>query len=95
MFKCYDHKEKNFVACKILRSKKRLYKQGLIEKRIIEVLQEHDPEDKKNIVRIEGAFTFRKHLVLCFEMLSMNLYDFIKQNNFAGVSVGLVRRFAI
>ena len=28
-------------------------------------------------------------------MLSMNLYEFIKSNNFQGVSVGLVRRFAI
>lgn len=38
---------------------------------------------------------FRKHLILSFEMLSMNLYEFIKMNNFQGVSVGLVRRFAI
>jgi dual specificity tyrosine-phosphorylation-regulated kinase 2/3/4 len=28
-------------------------------------------------------------------MLSMNLYDFIKLNNFQGVSESLVRRFAI
>jgi len=28
-------------------------------------------------------------------MLSMNLYEFIKMNNFQGVSEGLVRRFAI
>jgi dual specificity tyrosine-phosphorylation-regulated kinase 2/3/4 len=38
---------------------------------------------------------FRKHLVIGFELLNMNLYDFIKSNNFAGVSISLVRRFAI
>ena len=29
---------------------------------------------------------FREHLVIAFELLSLNLYDFLKQNNFQGVS---------
>lgn len=72
-----------------------MYKQGLIEAKILEQLRDNDPEDKKNIIRIKEKFVFRKHLILSFEMLSMNLYEFIKSNNFQGVSVGLVRRFAI
>ena len=32
---------------------------------------------------------------MTFEVLQMNLYDFLKRNNFAGVSESLVRRFAI
>ena len=78
-----------------MRNKKRLYKQGLIEARILEQLRDNDPDDKKNIIRIKEKFVFRKHLILSFELLSMNLYEFIKSNNFQGVSVGLVRRFAI
>lgn len=31
VFKCFDHLKKEIVALKILRNKKRLYKQGLIE----------------------------------------------------------------
>ena len=58
-------------------------------------LNDDDPQDKKNIIHLKEKFLFRKHLVLSFEMLSMNLYEFIKSNNFQGVSVGLVRRFAI
>lgn len=38
---------------------------------------------------------FRRHLVISFELLSMNLYEFIKSNSFQGVSLGLIRRFAI
>ena len=34
-------------------------------------------------------------MILVFEMLSINLYEFIKMNNFQGVSLNLVRRFAI
>ncbi len=32
---------------------------------------------------------------ITFELLSMNLYEFIKNNDFQGVSLGLIRRFAI
>lgn len=48
----------------------------------MEQLKENDPEDKKNIVTIMEKFTFRSHLILTFEILSMNLYEFIKMNNF-------------
>ena len=37
----------------------------------------------------------RNHLCITFELLSINLYEFIKNNNFQGVSLGLIRRFAI
>lgn len=67
---------------KILRNKKRLYKQGLIEASLLVKLKDADPDDKKNIVKIIESLTFRKHLILTFEMLSMNLYEFIKMNNF-------------
>ena len=46
-------------------------------------------------MRILDYDIFRKHLLISFELLSMNLYEFIKQNNFQGVSTGLIRRFAI
>lgn len=36
VFKCFDHKNQEYVALKILRNKKRLYKQGLIEAKILE-----------------------------------------------------------
>lgn len=52
MYKCFDHKEKVHVAMKILLNKKRLFKQGLVEKKILEVLMDDDPEDNKNVVRI-------------------------------------------
>jgi len=51
VLKCFDHKQKEFVALKILKNKKRLYKQGLVEAKLIETLNKADPDDKKNIVR--------------------------------------------
>ena len=45
-------------------------------------LRDNDPDEKKNIVRLIETLEFRKHLILSFEVLSMNLYEFIKMNNF-------------
>ena len=95
VLRVFDHKQKEFVALKILKNKKRLYKQGLVESKLIETLNIHDKEDKKNIVRRLDHFVFRKHLCLTFELLSVNLYDFIKMNNFQGFSLSLIKRFAI
>ena len=82
VMRCFDHKEKCYVAVKVLKNKKRLYKQGLVEARLIKHLNDNDPEDKKNIIKRLDQFVFRKHLILTFEMLSVNLYEFIKMNNF-------------
>jgi len=51
VLKCYDHKERDHVAIKILKNKKRLYKQGIVEAKLIKHLNDNDPEDKKNIIR--------------------------------------------
>jgi dual specificity tyrosine-phosphorylation-regulated kinase 2/3/4 len=51
VLRVFDHKIKEFVALKILKNKKRLYKQGLVEAKLIESLNRLDPDDKKNIIR--------------------------------------------
>lgn len=51
VLRVFDHKTKEFVALKILKNKKRLYRQGLVEAKLIESLNKLDPEDKKNIIR--------------------------------------------
>ena len=65
-----------------------------MEVKILEHLMAKDKEHKSGIVRVYGYFYFRNHLCITFEPLSINLYEFIKNNNFKGVSLGLIRRFA-
>ncbi len=38
-------------------------------------------------------FYFRGHLCIAMELLSINLYELIKANNFHGFTTGLIRRF--
>lgn len=82
VIQCFDHKMKEKVALKILKNKKKLHKQGKIEIKILELLRENDPEDTKNVVTVKDSFTFRNHICICFEILSINLYQFIKNNEF-------------
>lgn len=58
-------------------------------------LLEADPTDRYCIVRIRQYFVFRKHVCIVFDLLSTDLYAFIKSNRFQGLSANLVRRFAV
>jgi len=93
--KVIDHKKDYVVALKVIRNKKRFHHQALVEVKILEHLMNKDKDHKSNIVRVFGYFYFRNHLCITFEALSMNLYEFIKVNNFKGFSVALIKRFAV
>ncbi|CAG8516761.1 9848_t:CDS:10 [Acaulospora colombiana] len=92
VLKCLDHKTGEYVAVKIIRNKKRFHCQALVEVKILENLNNWDPDDSHNIIRMEDHFYFRNHLCIVFELLSMNLYEFIKSNGFQGFSLGLIKR---
>jgi dual specificity protein kinase YAK1 len=52
-----------------------------------------DPKDEHHILRLKDTFIHCRHLCLVFELLSSNLYELIKQNQFRGLSTSLVRVF--
>ncbi|CAI9614125.1 unnamed protein product [Staurois parvus] len=47
-----------------------------------------------NVIHMLESFTFRNHICMTFELLSINLYELIKRNKFQGFSLQLVRKFA-
>lgn len=55
--------------------------------------ERYDKLDKHHILRLKDTFIHKKHLCLAFELLSVNLYELIKQNHFRGLSTNLVRVF--
>jgi serine/threonine protein kinase len=80
------------IALKIIKNKPAYFHQALVEVHILKMLNDkHDPDDVKRIVRMVDFFVFRKHLCIAFELLSVNLYDVLKQNSFRGVSMALIR----
>eukprot|EP00803_Ostreobium_quekettii_P006553 evm.model.scf_1561.2 EVM.evm.TU.scf_1561.2 scf_1561:11317-16881(+) len=95
VLKCYDYKTHTLQAVKIIRNKKRFHHQALVEVKVLEMLKQRDSDDGRNVVHLQEYFYFRSHLCIAFELMSINLYELIKQNNFQGLSLGLIRRFAV
>jgi dual specificity protein kinase YAK1 len=54
-----------------------------------------DPDNKHHIVRMRDFFMHRSHLCLVFELLSVNLYELVKHNQFRGLSMNLLRFFIL
>ena len=92
--KTYDHRCHQHVALKMVRNEKRFHRQAQEEIRILEHLKKQDKDNTMNIVHMLEHFTFRSHICITFELLSMNLYELIKKNKFQGFSLQLVRKFA-
>ncbi|XP_077151281.1 dual specificity tyrosine-phosphorylation-regulated kinase 3 isoform X2 [Ranitomeya variabilis] len=92
--KVYDHKLHQHLALKIVRNEKRFHRQAAEEIRILEHLKKQDKTGSMNVIHMLESFTFRNHICMTFELLSMNLYELIKRNKFQGFSLQLVRKFA-
>ncbi|KAG9352897.1 hypothetical protein JZ751_017473 [Albula glossodonta] len=92
--KVYDHKMHQHLALKMVRNEKRFHRQAAEEIRILEHLRKQDKTGSMNVVHMLENFTFRNHICMTFELLSMNLYELIKRNKFQGFSLPLVRKFA-
>ncbi|XP_015784407.1 dual specificity tyrosine-phosphorylation-regulated kinase 2 isoform X2 [Tetranychus urticae] len=94
VIKAYDHKTQQHVALKMVRNEKRFHRQAQEEIRILDHLRKQDKDNTMNIIHMYENFTFRNHMCITFELLSVNLYELIKKNKFQGFSIQLVRRFA-
>ena len=80
----FDHKTKKSYALKILKESEELYEQFQLEVSVLKVARDH-PAASKNIIEIKGDFEFRGHVCIVTEMLSLNLYSFIKAQNYEGL----------
>ena len=89
-----DSRTNTDVAIKIIKSKKPFALQARTEIELLEALKGTDREDTHNLVRLLEHFVFRGHQCLVFELLSYNLYELLKNTQFHGVSLNLVRKFA-
>eukprot|EP00158_Paraphelidium_tribonemae_P007829 Partr_v1_DN28372_c0_g1_i2_m78822 putative dual-specificity tyrosine-(Y)-phosphorylation regulated kinase len=95
--KAQNIKTREIVAIKVIKNKPAYTNQSTIEIQILDLLNkrfENVDEGQNHLVTLLDSFFFRRHLCLVFELLSVNLYELIKQNQFRGLSINLVRLFA-
>merc|ERR1719201_2342111 len=83
---------KEAVAVKIIKNKPAYFHQAIVEVKVLQTLNNRSDADGQNhIVRMLDFFVYRRHLCIVFELLSVNLYEVLKQNAFRGLSTTLIR----
>lgn len=93
--KCQNLKTQEVVAVKVVKNRTAYFNQSMMEVSVLDLLNGRmDKNDDHHILRLKDTFIHRQHLCLVFELLSVNLYELIKQNQFRGLSTTLVRVFA-
>ena len=92
--KCFDHKTNENVCIKIIKSNDKFQSQAMIEIKILEHIKNNDINNEYNIVKYHSYFKFRKHICIVFELLNLNLYEYIKKNNFQGFDIKQIKQFA-
>jgi dual specificity tyrosine-phosphorylation-regulated kinase 2/3/4 len=55
-----------------------MHYQALVEVKLLEHLRDHDVDGSASIVTMSDYFYFRNHMCITFELLCINLYEFIK-----------------
>ncbi len=51
----------------------------------------YDPSGDSSLVRMLDFFVYRDHLCIVFELLSVSIYDLLKENSFQGLSLNFSR----
>lgn len=93
--KCFDRITQQWVAVKIIKSKSAFYRQAQVEINILKHLAaDAETADKYNIVYMYDTFVHCNHQCIVFELLSLNLYELLRNTRFNGVSLKLVAKFA-
>ena len=92
--RCIDMKDGGrIVAVKISKNRKQDTDNACVEARLLNRILGKDP-DKYGIVKMFDSFYFRRHYIIVFELLSMNLYKYIKRPGFRGMNKDLLRQLA-
>jgi len=91
VMRCIDMKEAGrTVAVKISKNKKQDMDNASVEAKLLMRINSKDP-DKYGIVKMSDSFNFRRHFIIVFELLDINLYRYIKQPGFRGMNRDLLR----
>ncbi|OQS07476.1 dual specificity tyrosine-phosphorylation-regulated kinase 4 [Thraustotheca clavata] len=95
VLKCLDRLTKVIVAVKIVRNKQKFQEQSIVEAQLLQHMKNADPMNKGNIIRLNESFNFRNHLCMNFELLSINLYEHLRLEQFRGLPVTLIKKMAV
>ncbi|BDA46929.1 Serine/threonine-protein kinase AFC2 [Coccomyxa sp. Obi] len=93
VLECWDRKNKEYVAIKIVRNVQKYRDAAMIELEVLNTLEKNDAEGRWHCVNLLEWFDYRGHVCMAFEKLGLSLYDFLRRNGYTPFHVNLVRSF--
>jgi len=87
---CLDHRTQRQVAVKIIRNRAKYAEQAMLEVQLLTQLARAEAPDRSHVVRMVECIRFRNHVCIVFELLSVNLYDFLKLRYFQGIEMAQI-----
>ena len=96
VFRCQEMPSRRFVAVKVVKNKPAYTAQAHCEIKIAAMLtnlQRRQPESDSRTVKLLHHFAFSGHLCLVFEELGTNLYEVLKNSQFRGLPLAVVRTY--
>jgi hypothetical protein len=88
VIRCFDHKEGETVAVKIIRNVRSYNKQAQVELHVLQLIKDWKVPF---VAKLLDSFKFRSHECMAFELLDISLYDYLKLNHFRGFPMLWVR----
>lgn len=97
----YDEKsntsppESAYVILKIIRNNSIMKKSAEKEIQILELITRNDSENKRHCIKMLSNTEYRNHMVIIFEMMSMNLREIIKKfGKNVGINISAVKMYS-
>lgn len=85
----------NVVAIKLIRNHDVMRDAAQIELKVLKILGERDPRNKKHCIKLLDSFTHRNHVAMVFEPMEMNVREAMKKfGGKGGISIQAVRVFS-
>jgi serine/threonine-protein kinase PRP4 len=80
------------VAIKLIRNNDTMRKAAEKEMRLLLLLTEKDPHNKRHCIRLKDHFEYRHHIAMVFEFQSMNLRETLKKfGKDVGINISAIR----
>lgn len=98
VYKCKDHKTGDVVAVKMCTRRDSILREAKHETNMMEYIQ-HDASGNTcyhpGVVKMHEFFRFRKHVVIVYELLGMDLYEHMKVLQFRGCRESFLKCVAV
>ena len=90
-----DHKSSTLVAVKIINNKVHgSLQQSINEIKMLKTLNDRYDPEKFRFITIVDHFSFRSHMCIISELLSINMYSLLELTNFKGLGYSVIQSIA-